>query len=156
MIDIDIPDYGRASISHVVLDYNGTLAVDGRLIEGIAEALNRLAEAVEIHVVTADTFGVARDQLKGVRCTVAILPKDDQAEAKLRHLKGLGASGCFVVGNGRNDRKMLKAARIGVAVIQREGAASKAVAAADVVSTDILDALALLENPKRLIAVLRS
>lgn len=156
MIDIDIPDYGRASISHVVLDYNGTLAVDGRLIEGVAAALNRLADVVEIHVLTADTFGIARDELKGVRCTLSILPKDDQAEAKLRHLKGLGASGCLAVGNGRNDRKMLKAARIGVAVVQREGAASKAVAAADIVSPGILDALALLENPKRLIATLRS
>ena len=59
-------------------------------------------------------------------------------------------------GNGRNDRKMLKAAALGIAVIQREGAAAETVAAADVVSSSILDALELLQNPKRLLATLRS
>jgi soluble P-type ATPase len=51
---------------------------------------------------------------------------------------------------------MLSAAALGIAIIQREGSAAETVASADVVSTNILDALELLHNPKRLVATLRS
>jgi len=156
MIRIEIPDFGPVEISHLVLDYNGTLAVDGILREGAAAALNRLAERIAVHVLTADTFGVARSQLENVRCQLTIIPQDRQEAAKLAHVETLGAATCFCIGNGRNDRKMLKAARIGIAVIQTEGASGETLAAADIVCTHILDALALLENPKRLIATLRS
>jgi soluble P-type ATPase len=50
---------------------------------------------------------------------------------------------------------MLKAAAIGIAVLGHEGAASEAIAAADVVVFDIVDAIDMLLNPKRLIATLR-
>ena len=54
MISIDIP--GREhplEIEALVLDYNGTIAKDGALIEGIPERLIKLAEAVEVYVLTA-------------------------------------------------------------------------------------------------------
>jgi soluble P-type ATPase len=60
------------------------------------------------------------------------------------------------VGNGRNDRLMLKAAALGIAVLQKEGAAASALAAADLVLPNITDALDALEHPLRLIASLRS
>lgn len=51
------------------------------------------------------------------------------------------------MGNGRNDRLMLKNAALGVAVIQAEGGAIDAVLAADIVVGNILDALDLLLHP---------
>jgi soluble P-type ATPase len=60
------------------------------------------------------------------------------------------------IGNGRNDRRMLEAAALGIALIQREGAAVAALTSADVAATGILDALELLQMPKRLVATLRS
>ena len=60
------------------------------------------------------------------------------------------------IGNGRNDRLMLEAAGLGIALIQAEGAASETLRRADVVCTSILDALGLLRDPRRLIATLRS
>ena len=37
MIKIEIPGRETIEIEHVVLDYNGTIALDGRLIAGAAE-----------------------------------------------------------------------------------------------------------------------
>ena len=70
-------------------------------------------------------------------------------------LKHLGASLTVCIGNGRNDCLMIEAAALGIALVQREGAASAAILAADVVMSDILDALDLLISPLRLIATLR-
>ena len=58
-------------------------------------------------------------------------------------------------GNGNNDRKMLKAARIGIAVSQREGCAADAIMAADIHVTSANAGLDLLLHPKRMKATLR-
>jgi soluble P-type ATPase len=57
MIKIEIPGYGNQELMNLMLDLNGTLAVDGELINGVKERLNNLSELLDIYVVTADTFG---------------------------------------------------------------------------------------------------
>lgn len=156
MIPIDIPGYRKLELSHLVLDYNGTLACDGKLLPGTAEALSALASDIRIHVITADTFGLARVQLAGLPIDLTVMPAESQAGAKLRYVTGLGTDTVVAIGNGRNDRKMLNAAALGIALVQREGGATETLSSADVVCTNILDALELLRNPKRLIATLRS
>jgi soluble P-type ATPase len=156
MISIDIPGFRNLNLAHLVLDYNGTLALDGKLLPGVADALSNLAPHIRIHVITADTFGLAKGQLAGLPVTLTVTRKDAQAEAKLQFVSELGADTVAAIGNGRNDRKMLNAAALGIALLQGEGAAAETLAGADVVSTNILDALELLDNPKRLVATLRS
>ena len=156
MIQIDIPGYKTLKFEHVILDYNGTIAFDGQLIAGVREALNELAAQVAVHVVTADTFGSARAQLAGVPCTLSILPAGNQTEAKRDYVHSLGAAHTVSIGNGRNDRLMLQASTLGIALIQPEGAAVETVNAADIVSPGIVYALELLLHPLRLKATLRS
>jgi len=156
MISIEVPGFRKLNLSHLVSDYNGTLALDGKLLRGVAEALVSLAPSICIHVITADTFGLAKAQLAELPINLTITPVESQAEAKLRFVSELGANSVVAIGNGRNDRKMLSAAALGIALIQREGAAAEALASADIVSNNILDALELLRNPKRLVATLRS
>ena len=156
MIEVEIPGQETLQIEHVVLDYNGTMAVDGELIAGIVEALVWLADRLETHVVTADTFGKARSRLQGVPCKLTILAPGDQSQAKCDYVQQLGAERTVCIGNGRNDRMMLKEAALGMVVVQREGAAVETVLAADVVCPSIVDALDLLLNPLRLKATLRS
>ena len=156
MIKIAIPGFGTLELKYLVLDYNGTLAVDGRLLPGVEKRLNSLSRSLTLHVLTADTFGHARDEVPRVRCKLSILPATRQDRAKRAYVKRLGASQVVCIGNGRNDRLMLKATALGIAVLQKEGAASEAMAAADLVVSDITDALDLLANPLRLIATLRS
>jgi soluble P-type ATPase len=156
MIALTIPGFGSLELRHLVLDYNGTLSVDGRLLPGVREALAALAEELEIHVITADTFGLAGVELAGLPVNLTIVPEADQAQAKLAYIERLGRASVFAIGNGRNDSKMLAAAAVGVALVQREGAAAATVAEADVLAAGVLDALDLLRHPKRLIATLRS
>lgn len=156
MIALDIPGFGPLALEHLVLDYNGTLAVDGRLLPGVAEALAALAADLSIHVITADTFGLAREQLAGLPLQLHIAPVEGQAETKLAFIVGLGADKVAAIGNGRNDRRMVEAAALGIGLVQREGGAVATLAKADLVCTSILDALDLLRHPKRLTATLRS
>jgi soluble P-type ATPase len=155
MLTYDIPGMGKLRLEHLVLDYNGTLAVDGILLPGVAEALKALEADLTIQVLTADTFGKAAEGLAGLPCKLAVLPPGAQDLAKQDFVKDLGADTCACVGNGRNDRLMLAAAGLGIAVILGEGAAGVTLAAADVVTTSITAALELLRHPLRLAATLR-
>ena len=139
-----------------MLDFNGTLAIDGRLIAGVKTRLNRLAPAMAVHVITADTYGKARASLRGVHCALEILKRGGEDRAKAALVRRLGARTVACVGNGRNDRLMLRQAALGIATMQREGAAVEAVQAADIVVHDVRDALDLLHKSRRLLATLRS
>lgn len=156
MITIDIPGYKKLELAHLVLDYNGTLAVDGKRIPGVGTCLNALSKSLKIHVLTADTFGKAKTGLEGISCDLSILPLDNQDTGKLEYVKRLNPSSAVCIGNGRNDRLMLKAAALGIAVILEEGVAVETLKDADVVCTGIVSALELLSNPLRLVATLRS
>ena len=156
MIEITIPGYRALHLEHLVLDYNGTLAVDGHLLDGVKEALSALSAKVNVHVLTADTFGRAGAELEDVPCRLFILPRENQDTGKLAYIQRLGCERTVAMGNGRNDALMLKEAALGVAVLLAEGAAAATLASADVVCRDILEALALLSQPLRLVATLRS
>jgi soluble P-type ATPase len=156
MLKIPIPGYRTLRLAHLVLDYNGTLACDGRLLDGVQERLVVLSETLTIHVLTADTFGHARAELAGVPCEVVILPGEKQDTGKLAAIQRLGVEATVCIGNGRNDRLMLQEAALGIAVVLDEGAAVETVSAADVVCTSIHTALDLLRHPLRLVATLRS
>jgi P-type E1-E2 ATPase len=156
MISIDIPGFHKLELLHLVSDYNGTLAVDGELLPGVADLLASLAPTIKIHVITADTFGLARAQLADLPVELIIAPAESQADTKLQFVTDLGAETVVAIGNGRNDRKMLKAAAVGIALIQHEGGSAQSIANADLVCYSVIDALNLLRNPKRLIATLRS
>ena len=156
MLKYKIPGYKTIEIEHLVLDFNGTLAVDGRLVDGVRGCLEVLSRGMAIHVITADTFGKVASEMENIPCKVSILPLENQDTAKLDYVKQLGADQTACIGNGRNDRLMLEASALGIAVILEEGVASQTLFAADVVSKNIVSALELLMNPLRLTATLRS
>ena len=156
MLHIDIPGFGKFEIQHLVCDLNGTLAEDGALIAGVQAELSTLARSVQLHVVTADTFGTAGRELGGLDCRIHSIRREDQRHAKLAYVYLLGPKHTVCIGNGRNDTDMLRAAAVGIAVINAEGASGEALAAADVVCRSIGEALCLLREPARLAATLRS
>ncbi len=156
MIEITIPGFRKIELKHLVLDYNGTLACDGHLIEWAKDTLIALAKKITIHIVTAGTFGKVRSGLEGIPCALSILPEENQDINKLEYVKSLGTEFTVCIGNGRNDRLMVKEAALGIIVIQEEGAAVETILAADIVCNSIVSALRLLTNPLRLTATLRS
>ena len=148
MITIKITGFKELNLRFLVLDFNGTLAADGILLNGVAEKLNELASELEIHVITADTFGKAKAQLKNVKCKVIIADEAEQQSQKLDYIAQLEADCVVAIGNGRNDALMLKHAALGIAVIQKEGASSETLMNADVICTNII----YLTGPKTLTA----
>ena len=156
MLKIAIPGRAPLALSHLVLDYNGTLASQGRLIEGLVEPLGALAKQLTLHVVTADTFGSAQQQLAQLPLSVKLLPKANQDHEKARFVTQLGASQVVAMGNGHNDALMLQAAALGVAILGPEGLARTAAEAADLMVGSIHSGLALLLEPRGLVATLRA
>jgi soluble P-type ATPase len=73
MIQIQIPGSQDLEIEHVLFDFNGTIAVDGHLIEGVKEKINHYSDRLAFHVITADTFGSVQKQLENVNCTLHII-----------------------------------------------------------------------------------
>ena len=155
MIQIQIPGSHDLRIEHVLLDFNGTIAVDGCLIAGVKEKINQHSDRLAFHVITADTFGSVKKELENVRCTLHIIPEGNQAPAKLAYLLELSPHRTIGVGNGANDEQMLKEAVLGVAVLGSEGLATKTLAASDLLVPNILDLFSYFEKPNRLVASLR-
>ena len=156
MIELILPGRGTLRLEHLVCDVNGTLALDGKLIDGVAEALERLGSQLAIHLITADTHGRQAEidhqlELKAIR-----LQPGGEAEQKAAFVRQLGAKQVAAIGQGANDAGMLAEAGIGIAILSREGLAVAAMQAADLVVPDILAALELFEYPVRIAASLRS
>lgn len=153
MIEIAIPGGRSLAIAHLVLDVNGTLALDGALLPGVKPRLEALRQQVQVHLLTADTHGkqAAVDAELGLQATII---RHGAAE-KGAYVLGLGGEQVAAVGNGANDLVMFNAASLRIAVLGPEGLAAPLVAAADVLVRDIADGLDLLLYPSRLIATLR-
>ncbi len=155
MIELNIPGRGSFRLNFLVCDVNGTLAVDGKLIEGLAHRIHSLRDRLEVHLITADTHGSQEliDQqlnLRAVRLRVG-----NEALQKGEFVRSLGAEHVIAIGQGANDAQMLAAAAIGIAIVSPEGLALTTLQAADLVVADIFTALDLLDKPLRLVASLR-
>ena len=155
MLEIDIPGFGFVGAEHLVSDFTGTLSLDGKLLPGIEERLRALSEILKIHILTSDTFGTARDEMKNVKCTLHILSGIDHDLQKEDHVKKLGTEKVIAIGNGKNDSQMMKAARIGIAVSEGEGCSVHTLKNADIHVRSIGEGLDLLLHPDRMKATLR-
>ncbi len=155
-ITITVPGWRTLNLAHLVLDYNGTLALDGRPLVGVESRLQELARQLEIHVLTADTFGQVKAELRNPWCELVVLKAGDEHRQKADYVKQLGAEAVAAIGNGRNDREMLAQAALAIAVLGSEGLANEALAAADIMVPDAVSALDLLLHPQRIVATLRS
>ncbi len=155
MIEITVPGRGLLRLEHLVTDVNGTLALDGQLIDGVAKRLAALRDRLTIHLLTADTHGkqVLIDQL--LNLTAVRIEPGGEAEKKSDYVNKLGAEKVIALGQGANDSLMLVSAQIGICILSVEGAARESLLGADLVMPDILSALDLLDKPLRLIASLR-
>ena len=156
MIRIAVPGFRDLALDVLVSDYNGTLARDGRLLSEVRARMARLASALDVQIITGDTFGTAREDLDGIPVSLLVVPAEGQAEAKLEWIERHGAERVVAFGNGRNDRVMLRAAALGIAVMGDEGIAAEAAVASDIVVRHIADAFDLLLEPRRLVASLRA
>ncbi len=119
---LSIPGRGTYDIQHVVFDLNGTLAVDGELVDGVLRRLVELKVTAHLVVVTADAYGEAARLGDRLGLEIVVVQPGDEAEQKAEHVRRLGVERCIAVGNGANDVLMLRESAIGVCVMGPEGA----------------------------------
>jgi soluble P-type ATPase len=150
---IDIQNIGKIEIKNIVLDYNGTIAKDGIIKEKVKDYIKELSKEFDIFVITSDTHGSAAKALENLPVKLKILTSDNHTKEKEDFVKEIGHA--CAIGNGSNDSLMLKAAELGICVIEDEGASSKSILNSDIVVKSIYDAFELLIKPKRIIATLR-
>ena len=155
MLTISIPGRGDLVLRHLLLDFNGTIAEDGRLAEGVAQQLEALSASLAIYVVTADTHGTAAAACAGLPVEVLTYPTTDVGAIKRQVAERLG-DGVACMGNGYNDLQMAEACALSVCILGREGCCGALLGKSDVVVTSITDGLDLLLKPDRLLATLRT
>ncbi len=155
MIELNVPGLGMLTLEHLVLDLNGTIALDGQVLPGVAERLTLLSASLSIHLLSADTRGRGSETATHLGLHFVRVSPGDESSQKQQFVERLDARRVAAVGNGANDREMLEAVELGIAVLGSEGLAVTSLTAADVVVSSVQDALDLLLNPRRLVATLR-
>lgn len=155
MIELTIPGRGPLRIEHLVTDVNGTIAVDGVLIDGLSKRIASLRDRLEIHMLTADTHGRQAAIDEQLTLKAERVQPGDEAQQKADFVRALGAESVVAIGQGANDAQMMKSAALGICVMSQEGVAVETLTSADILVPDIFAALDLLEKPVRIVASLR-
>jgi soluble P-type ATPase len=155
MIELNIPGRGMIQLQHLVCDINGTLAVDGQLLEGVKLRLSALHDRLTLHLLTADTHGKQDiiDQRLGLN-SIRIQP-GNESDQKENYVAKLGADQVVAIGQGANDAGMLRIAALGICLLSPEGTAVETLLGADLLAANIFEALDMLEKPLRIVATLR-
>ncbi len=155
MIEVKVPGRRDYLIENIVFDYNGTIAVNGKICNNTREKISELCELANVYVLTADTYGSAAKECEGLNLTLKTFPKDNAADFKAEIVEELGKDRTICYGNGYNDIKMLKLASLSIAVLEKEGMCAALINEADIIVKSIEDGINLLLNKNALIAALR-
>jgi P-type E1-E2 ATPase len=155
MIELNIPGRGLIKLQHLVCDVNGTLAVDGQLIDGVKQKLSLLSDRLSLHLLTADTHGRQNFIDQQLNLQAVRIQPGHESEQKAAYVEELGADLCVAIGQGANDTSMLRHAALGICVLSPEGTAVETLQAADLVVANIHVALEIIDKPLRIVATLR-
>lgn len=156
MYQVDVPGIGDLVFEHLILDMNGTVSTDGLLIPGVKWRISKLREKLNIYLVTADTFGSARDAASRMDVELKVVSQLNGTQDKEDFVGMLGREKTIAIGNGFNDVGMMRTAGLSIVVIGQEGCSVDALKCARIAVRDIRDALDLLLEPQRLRATLRT
>lgn len=155
-MEINIPGREVVKIKNLLLDYNGTIACDGKLIPSVKEKIEAInKKGIKVHIVTADTHGTVKNQCSNMPVKIQIFDNSNASENKREIVQKLKGDNCVCIGNGFNDGAMFKECAISIIVMGEEGCSVKSLMKADVVCKKIEDAFDLILKPNRMIATLR-
>ena len=149
MIPIERPGLDPLEIESILLDFDGTLAIDRRVHPKTKDKINLLSKRTHIYVLTTQKKELIEERLRKVKAEIIYLAEGDSSKRKLDLLRQFGPSRCVAIGNGVDDAAMIEEAGIGICVIGKEGVSGEAMKNADLVFADILHALDFLLKPLR-------
>lgn len=159
-IEIKIPGLGDRAIHTVICDYTGTLSCRGRLVPGVKEQLSELMKRVDLHIITADSYGTADSELTGLVKPYHLKKQEGRHDIeKQEYVEQFAPQHVAAFGNGNNDRLLLKrvkeAGGLAIAVDNGEGCAIDAVMNSHLLIVGAVNALNLLLEPNACKATLR-
>jgi soluble P-type ATPase len=149
MITIQRPGKDPLEIEFILIDFEGTLACDRRIHPKAKDKINLLSKRTKIFILSKGEKEVIEGSLKKVKADVIYSTEGEASQRKLSFLSQLGKERTVAIGNGTDDASMIGEAGLGICVISKEGAATEALRKAEVVVTNILDALDFLLKPLR-------
>ena len=155
MITVPIPGWGELAIEYVMVDFNGTIAFDGKLRKEAKDIIDKISRYVKVFVITADTYDSVDSELGASTITFIKVNRIRSGEEKAKVVRELGPEKIVAIGNGANDAAMLKEAALGIAVVGEEGCSAALIKEADIVVDDVVKAFGLIAHPERLVATLR-
>jgi len=149
MISIQRPGMESLELHFVLIDFEGTLAMDGRVHPKAKDKVNLLSKRVTVYIFTKSSKEKVEETLKKMKAEILYMTEGDSSQQKLDVLQRLGPHQTAVIGNGFDDVQIMEQAGLGMCVIGKEGSSPEAVAKADLVVTSVLDALDFLLKPLR-------
>lgn len=152
MIQIQIPGRKKLEIKQVVLDFNGTMAIDGKLDMSVVQLIEKLSRQVDMYILSSDTYNTVLKQCQDLPIKIFVVANADD---KKRFIEELGKDNTASIGNGVNDQKMFQVSALSIAVMGKEGCSVKAILDAHILVHNVTDALGLLLYPNRIVATLR-
>ncbi|NLK44919.1 MAG: ATPase P [Tissierellia bacterium] len=156
MLVYQIPGREDIIIENIVFDYNGTIAVGGKLIDGVPNLIYKLSKYAKIYILTADTYGTVEEECKDINCKVLSFPKEKAGESKREIVEKLGGDRTITFGNGFNDIPMFEASILSIGIIEGEGASGKLLTRADIIVRSIIEGINLILNKDMIKATLRN
>ena len=155
MISVPIPGWGELTLEYLMVDFNGTAALDGKLKKDAKEAIEKISRYIKVFIITADSYDSVESEMAASNVTFIKVNKNSSGEEKAKVVRELGPEKIVAIGNGSNDAAMLKEAALGIAVIGEEGCSTALIKEADLVVTDVMKAFGLILYPERILATLR-
>ena len=149
MILIERPGQDPLKIEFILIDFEGTLAQDRRIPPKAKDKINLLSKRTKIYVLTKGEKGSLNDVFRKVNGEPFYSKEGETTQRKLDLLRQLGAEKTVAIGNGVDDTPMIEEARFGICVTGKEGASGEAIRKADLVVSNIVDALDFLLKPLR-------
>lgn len=147
MIAIQRPGQEPLEIEFILIDFEGTLASDRRVHPKAKDKINLLSKRTKIYILTQGEKEVVAEVLKRVEAEIIYITEGTASQQKLDLLRKLEANKTIAIGNGVDDAPILEEAGLGICIIGKEGTSVEAIEKADIVVTNILDALDFLLKP---------
>ena len=149
MILLQRPGQDPLEIEFIMLNFEGTLATDGRVHPKAKDKINLLSKRARIFIFTTGEKESVSAVLRNVKAEVVYLREGEASRGKLDLLQQLGPRRAVAIGSGMSDIEMIQNSGLGIGVMSREGTLSEVIGKADLVFMTVVDALDFLLKPLR-------
>lgn len=149
MISIQRSGQEPLEIDYLMIDFEGTLASDGRVHPKAKDKINLLSKRTKVYILAKGENEKVQETLRRVKAELLFVNEEESSLKKLEFLLNLVPSRTVVIGNGMDDVRVMKEAGLSIAIIGKEGVSGELIQTADLLFTNMIDALDFLLKPLR-------